>query len=136
MSCTTVKPGTRHQVPGISQPPRPIFHGRYLDSWNSPSSEKLGVGDTSLRALRRRTVRFWYPFGLFLFLFLFLSSGGWVRRKLKLPHFPRIRLVVEHSTLENRPKGGDRHRRIRHRVHVKSNNSGSGMPGIALPFLL
>ena len=58
-------------------PPGPVFHGRYLHSWNKVGAEKeRRLGSISLRALRRRIVRY---FGTLL--------------------------VVEQSSLENRPRG-------------------------------
>ena len=41
----------------------PIFHDRYLDSRNSAYGEKLGVGNISPRALRRRIGRYWHLLG-------------------------------------------------------------------------
>ena len=42
----------------ISPPPWPIFHARYLHSWNSVGAQEAGVGNVSpRREFRRRTYR-------------------------------------------------------------------------------
>ena len=43
----------------LSHPPAPgpIFHARYIDTWNGAVAKKLGVGSISPRVFRRRIVR-------------------------------------------------------------------------------
>ena len=57
---TTYSPTTAYD--GVCHTPHgPIFHGRYLDSWNSVNSaaaKELGVGTISPRVFRRRIVRY------------------------------------------------------------------------------
>ena len=65
-------------------PPRPFFHGQYLhSSWNTIGASKIGGGNISPGAFRRRVVRYWHwhPLG-----------------------------CVEQSSSENRPRGCDMHR--------------------------
>ena len=48
----------------ISHPPRPSFPARYLHSWdNSVGAKKVGAGNISPRAFRRRIVRSSHPLG-------------------------------------------------------------------------
>ena len=44
-------------------PPEPIFRGRYLHSWDGAGAKKLGVGNISPSAFRKRIVRYWHPLG-------------------------------------------------------------------------
>ena len=64
----------------LSHPPAPIFHARYLPSWNVVGAEQFSeletsrrelseleksfrIGNTSPRAFRRLIVRHWHPLG-------------------------------------------------------------------------
>ena len=47
----------------ITHPSGPIFHARYIHSWNTGSSKKVGVRKILSRAFWRRIVRYWQPLG-------------------------------------------------------------------------